>query len=123
MDRILTKAAFFFIIGFFTYLFFQPNIIFLKSYLFRPILKFNNRHLNLIFTGYLADILYYISLNYIIIYFKKKSFPFVYILIMIFLPIASEFAQLYNYLDGTFDFVDLLIYFFIFLTFQLNNNY
>lgn len=120
----LLLAHTFLFAGAVSYLLFRPAILvfdlpFLQS------LKFNVHLSNNIsthfFVNHLSDLCWSLYVNLSAWWMQKETFPRYYFYSLMSLPFVSEVVQLFSFIPGTFDPIDLLIYLISFLFFYIIN--
>ncbi len=119
--KMLGIATLALILGFLNYCLFQPDIYLLHAIGIpphRPVIPVNDflRHF---LTGYLSDIAWCCALCLVIIVFsERKSLQNPEKRIILFLPFIIESAQYFHFIQGTFDWFDIIIYGIIIVAFS-----
>jgi len=122
MQRVL-NIILLLVIGLFAYWVFQPEIFFLK------ILNLNNHNSQikenfgiLFFKNHFADIVWCLAIFQAVTILNERKLPILYSYLLLSLPFLSEIFQGFGFIAGTFDWLDVLIYFILNLLFYHKKN-
>ena len=116
----LALSALCLVFGLMTYLFFSPGIFALDLFNIHPVRLYfiQNVLLRHIVTGYVSDILWVIALCLVTVVFTElKHLSLPERILILCLPVMTEFAQYFKFIRGTFDLADIAVYIIVIITF------
>lgn len=116
----LSCAAASMFLGFLNYFLFQSNTAFLSFFHWgsKNIFTIHNNSIRVFLTGYFSDIAWCIALYLIAVVLSEKGLLHLFNKILILLlPFIIEASQYFGWINGTFDWYDLLVYAIILLLF------
>lgn len=106
--------------GLFVYWLFRPEIaLFQWLHITNPHPLEANSALLLLISNHFSDTVWCIALLLIVTFLKERKVATVYFALLLTLPFLGEILQLVGVIKGTFDWVDIFIYVFLFTAYYL----
>lgn len=68
-----------------------------------------------VFSNHFSDLMWAIAVLQFSMVSRKQGVPFIYTFLLMTSPFLSELGQYFNFIDGTFDILDILVYSVVFI--------
>ena len=106
------------VLGLLAYWFLQPEIFFFNVFqIHNSDSQISGNSWVLFFRNHFADIVWCLAIFQTVAFLNERKYPAFYSYLLLSLPFLSEIFQGTGIISGTFDWIDILIYFFLLLFF------